>query len=67
MLQNLQVQKAQLFENDPTIIAEQCVLINIRKSWINITHGDSELSISVKNWNKLIGLMETRKPEKLPI
>lgn len=64
MLQKSSIQKVQLFENDPTIIVEQSVLINVKKSWINITHGEYELSMSIKNWGELIKLAEATKPEK---
>lgn len=64
MLQKSRIQKVQLFENDCTKVVEQSVLIDLKENWISVTHGDSEMSMSMKNWSELVNLAEATKPEK---
>ena len=61
MLAKSSVQKVQIFEDDPTKIGEQTVLIDLRENWINVTHCDLELSMSLINWYQLVQLVECTK------
>ena len=61
MLAKSSVQKVQIFEDDPAKIGEQTVLIDLRENWINVTHCDLELSMSLINWYQLVQLVESTK------